>query len=624
MVLSSQRWSCLCNAGAVFAMMVHQALGTGLLVLGSTPPHQSYMASMQVPSPGSAQGSHMLQQADGSMQAVPRIVIRTNPSAASPSAPEPLQHSPPSQQYPVVLNSRVVRESTPEPPPVDGSSSSYAQWGAPEQQHQHQLPHPQYGMHQYQQQQQQQYQSTAHAQQPQAHTQAYMPNASHTHAPQAQHQQQHQQQPQHLRYASQQPLHQLPQQQQGQSRPGPRSFQELLSASVLCEEYSTASVTHHPASQHTAAAAAAAATRTQQTHQSPSAQPAAIYSSQVVRHPRTSTGSAVDTTQLSHNSGMGAMPTSQHMLLQQTANPSQRQHQQQQQVNGVHPYTMPDRASPSQLLMQTSSAMYPPIQYPQAVGAFPVLPKTASGTLPGHPYHGYCTSQAAGAATTAQQPQQLMTHQQQQQVFQPYLQAQAGPANQALDNSMHGQAPGQVSNLADPRDAHPQMARVQIGGVMYEPLRMPDQPAKPASLAAAAYQDSSGSHFYPSHASFHNGSQQADRNPQQPSAPTKFAHGHPGQTSPVIHTQDVGYASQHRADARMSAQGPGRVPWGSVQGVIPGPAYMPVREAGGSSPTCSAGRSASQQAMSGLLLRYLQIPAVVLHGACHDRKSWHL
>ena len=542
------------------------------------------------------QPPHMLQQADGSMQAVPRIVIRSAAAPAAPHgssiAPEP-QHSPNSQQYPVVLNSRVVRESTSEPPPSHAAPpNSYAHW-VPAHQQREQLPRAQYGMHRYQQQQQ----PVAHAQQAQAYVQQ-PPGAHVVHAQQ----QQQQQQPQQLLYASrqplqpqlpQQPLQQLPQQlpphQQGQTQepqPRPGSFQELLSAPVLSEEYNSVPATHDPAP----GLVPEPATRTHQAQPLPAAQPAAIYSSQVLlRQPAGNDGSVADTAQFAlrnpGNPGLDTVPTSQHMQVQQSGNAIQ------------HHLRL---AASSQMLMQTSSAMYPPVQYPQSAGAYPALPKTSTGPLQGHPYHGYYPNQPAGAATGAQQPQQ-----QQQQAFQSYPQARVRTANLPLQSAMHDNPPVQATPLADPRNlhhrpivsaalalpGHPQMARVQIGNVTYDPPQMVDLRHAPVSPTAASYQTSAGNSQYPGHAGRHGVSQGLDCNPQQTSA--SLQHSHPVQTAPASNPPGVYHQSQHRADVEGRAHGAGGVPWGSLQGVIPGPAYVAVRQAN-SRPAGSAGPSANE------------------------------
>ena len=590
-----------------------------------------------------------MRQADGSMQAVPRIIIRTTTPPATSAAPAPLQHSPPSQQggYPVVLNSRVVRESTPDPSTCAGPPPSYAHWAEQQQQqqqHQHQYPHSQYGMHQYQ---EQQPQSSARTQQTQGQTQAYMQQTSHARVSLAQHQHQP---PQQLQYA----LQQLPQ--QGQKLPRPGSFQELLSAPLVPEPYTGVPANHDPASRLTAAAAS----RTKRTQQAPFEQPAAAYASQGARQPPSA---AADTAQLAQNPGaakgpgiaqtpgmaqnpgMATIAASQHMFLQQHGDASQRPQQQQQQQQhslGALPYAMSDRPSSSQLLMQTSSAMYPPIQYPQAVGAFPMLPKTSTGSLsPGHPYHGYHTCQAAGSVTgplQLQQQPQLLTHQQQpqqqqkqqqRQLFQPYLQPQPGlpdhlsmqmPMQSAVhqyqqqqqqQSAVHEGAATPTAGFASPE--HRQMAQVQIGSVTYDPPQRLGQPPESTPISLAAFQARPGDQFYPSHLrSFHHGSQQSDRVPQQPPPPSQ--HAHPAQNSSVSHTPDMSYPSQRGAGAAITrGEGSGGVPWGSLQGVVPGPTYAPMGQAGGPSPAGSAGGSANQQQMSGLLLPFhLKTFAVVV------------
>ena len=570
---------------------------------------------LQGSSPSAGPASQLLRQADGSMQAVPRIIIRTTTPPTTLAAPTPLQHSPPSQQagYPVVLNSRVVRDPTPDPPTSAGLPHSYAHWAAPEQQQQrqHRRPHSQYGMHQYQ---EQQPPSTAHAQQPLGQS---------PHVSLAQHQPEP---PQQLQYVAQQPLQQLPQQGQlqGQQLPRPGSFQELLSAPLL-----PSSAIHEPASRHTPAAA----TRAKPAPQAPLAQPAAVYASQVVGQPPST---AVDTAQLALNPGLVTMAPSQHMFLQQRGNPSLHQQQQQQQQQhhqlGASPYAATDETSSSQLRMQTSSAMYPPIQYPQPVGAFPVLPKTSTGPVgPGHPYHGYHASQAAGSVTPPlqleQQPQ-LLTHQQQphhqqqqqqqqQHAFQPYLQAQPGLGSlptqsaghqyqqQQQQSGMHHGATAPAAGFASP--AHQQMAQVRIGNVTYDPPQRLGQPPGPTSNPLAALQAQPGVQFYPSQLiSFQYGSQHSDHISQQSHPPSLHAHG--AQNPSVTDTRDMCYPSQHGADAATArGKGSGGVPWGSVQGGVPDPAYAPTEQARGPSPAGSAGGSANQQQMSGLLLLLLQV-----------------
>ena len=566
-------------------------------------------------SPGSGQAPQLLRQADGSMQAVPRIIIRTTMPPATSAAPAPLQHSPPSQQgdHPVVLNSRVVRDSIPDTPTSAGPPPSYAHWA--EQQHQQRHPQPQYGMHQYQ---EQQPPSIAHAQQGQGQIQAYMQQASHAYVSLAQHQHQP---PQQLQYAPQQ----LPQQGQGQQLPRPGSFQELLSAPLVPEPSTGVPATHGPASRLTAAAA----TRTKRMQQGQMA-PAAAYASQVVRQPPSL---AVDAAQLAQNpglaqtSGMPTIATSQHMFLQQNGDASQRHQQQQQHLVGASPYAMMDRPSSSQLLLQTSSAMYPPIQYPQAVGAIPVLPNTSTGPISlGHPYHGYHTSQAARSVTgplQLQQQPQLLTHQQQpqqqqqqeRQLFQPYAQAQPGlvdhlPMQMPMQSAVHQYQQQQQSavhhNAATPTTgfaspAHHQMAQVQIGGVTYDPPQRLGQPPNSTPVSLTAFQARPGDQFHPSDfSSFHSGSQQSDRAPQQPAPPSQ--HARPAQNSSVTHTQGMSYPSQHGAGAATArGEGSGGVPWGSLQGVVPGPTYAPMGQAGAPSPAGSAGGSANQQQMSGLL-----------------------
>ena len=567
-----------------------------------------FVSVLQGPLPGPAPATHLLRQADGSTQAVPRIIIRTTTPPSTSTAPAPLQHSPPSQQggYPAVLSSRVVRDSTTDPPTSAGLPHSFAHWAAPEQQQQrHTLS--QYGMHQYQ---EQQPRSTGHALQP-------LGQAPHAHVSLAQHQRQP---PQQLQYVPQQ------EQLQGQQLPRPGSFQELLSTPLVPEQYSGAPATHDAASRHTPAAA----TGTQQ--QASFAQPAAVYASQVLRQP---SSSAVDTGQLAqnpgmaHNPGMANISNSNHMFLQQRGDIGQ---QQQQQQLGALPYAVNDRPLSSQLLMQTSSAMYPPIQYPQAVGAFPVLPKTSAGPMsPGHPYHGYHTSQAAGSVTgplqLEQQPQ-LLTHQQQshqqqqqqQHLFQPFPQAQPELASlprqsalhqqQQQQSAVHHRAMAPAAGFASP--ARQQMAQVCINGVTYDPPQRLGQPP-PASNPLAAFPARPEGHFFPSHlSSFHHSSQQSDESPQQSLPPSQ--HGHPARNPSVTDPRDMCYPPQHGADVATARGGSsGGLPWGSVQGLVPGPTYSRMEQVGGPSPAGSAGDSANQQQMSGLLLLLgLQTSDVVL------------
>ena len=581
---------------------------------------------LQGPSPGAGQASHLLHQADGSIQAVPRIIIRTSAPADPPVA---LNHSPPSQQggYPVVLNSRVVREPLPDPPT---RASPYAHWTAPDIQQQQQLqqyPQAQHGMHQYK--AEQQSRSIAHAQQAPGATPAYMQQAPNAHPSQVQ---QHHQPPNgQLQYAPQQLSGQLPGQlpQQGHHYlPRPGSFQELLSAPLLPEQYNAASPSassHHS----TASVSHSAAQRAQRAQQAQRTQPAAaaVYANQVLRQPP---ASAADThTAQTGNPGVATMATSQHMFLSHHSHANQ--HQQQQRLLGSTPYAMADRSFSTPLHLQTSSAMYPPIQYPQAVGAIPLLPKvlTDHPVGPGHPYHAYQTSPAAGGLVT--QPQQLQQQltqqqQQQQQLFQYAQQHHHHHARLPLQNTLHNQQlGGQVNNLSDrltnPLSQHqatvaaatanagsasPAQRQGQADSMTYNPpAQRHDQTPSPTSMAAVAYQavGSGGEkgHLYDlSHAgsflgSFPGSSHQSDGISQRPSRASS-QHGHAGQNPSVTNPQDMYYSSQHRADAAKGAKGSGL-----VVGVVPGPPYAPVGQAGGPSPAGSADGSANQQDMSGLL-----------------------
>ena len=558
--------------------------------------------------PAPSQPPQLLQNADGSMQAVPRIVIRTSPAG------EPAKPSPPGHHHPVVLNSRVVRESTPaaqEPYSAGPSPLNHTHWTGTQQQplQQHHQPQhlPQYGMHQYQQQasvnpqQQPQLQAQAYQQQPTPQADAASP----------------QQQSQQLHYSSQQPRQQLPQQQhqQVQQPPRPGSFQELLSAPVLPELCNSGPVAHDLATQPPPTRA-----------QTP--QPTAIYSGQVVHRPVASSGSALDTRQLPCSFGSGPIPSSGHVVPQKTGSAQQQQSQQQQgQFAAAQPYTLSQPASCSQHRIHTSSAMYPPIQYTQSAGAYPVLPKTATGPLPGHPYHGLQANQSARADTgplqapqqqapspsqqAAPPPQQLHPHGQQhhpQQLYHTYPQVQSGHPNQVSMQGHVSHQPGRASNVGNALDSHqghvgsggfltPHMAPVQIGGVIYEPPQLLQQHASrevPGSSASSHPAGPKGMH--PTQDSFLMASQQASSGHQQASVQT-----HRGQLShsfAVGSTQGMYQSPQPQAMAQTGGcMGSGGAHWGSEQGVNSGPAFTPVHPVGES--MGKAGYSPGQQQPSG-------------------------
>ncbi|KAL0026802.1 hypothetical protein WJX77_002226 [Trebouxia sp. C0004] len=407
---------------------------------------------------------------DGSMQSVPRIVIRISAPMAQPEQPK--QGSPPRpSQQPVVLNSRVVQESgtaAPESAPVGGYAHAYALYHVPQQhqarqvpqQHQQEQPHAQgpYGMHQYQ-------QAAQHHQQHSAPYQVRRNaiSAQQQSVPHYQTQQLPQQSQQQLPQQQQQKLPQQVQQEQ-QRIPRPGSFQELLSAPVLPERYNSAPLSQDPPGPAPSLAPVQQQQQQQMT-QGPAVQSSSVHSGQVLRGPF-ATSQGIGPEQLQYSYAPTHVPRAQQMTPAQTdtgqpqsIHAYRRQQQQQQMAAPQHVAMGALPSSSSQYLpSQTSSSMYPPMQFPAQHAAGGSQPMQM---LYGHPYHGQ-SSQGMG--------QQRFPLQQQQQLPQqlPPEQQQAHPqAQQPRQQGQHPYAHESVMN------ASPQM-------------RAPD------SAAQAAFQSPSG------------------------------------------------------------------------------------------------------------------------------------
>ena len=575
--------------------------------------------------------------ADGSTQAVPRIVIRTStPSAQQSAAEQPKQGSPPQSQQPVVLNSRVVQEpgtAAPEAHPHSGYASTYAPYAVPQHAHQQHTQQPQhqqhpqaYGMHQYQQAQQPQHQQRHVVSYQQVQNSAFP--AQQQSAPRYQAQQHQQSMP---RYQAQQQ-----QQDQPQRMPRPGSFQELLSAPVLPEQYNSAPLPQeHNAELHAPALSQQQqqTKQQQQQHQQaqqPAVQSTAIYSGQVV-HGAVATRHATGTAQGQYSYAPITAPGPQQMAPVNTGQPlsihayrqqqQQHQQQQQQQLQMAPSQHMVVHGTPSSSdqysALQTSSPMYPSMQFPaqhasmQSSGTGGFRPMQAAY---GHPYHGQ-SSQAMDHQVYGQQQQQHSHHRQGQQQGPPPQQGQQYYAQGSLVTPAQ-QTPAHSYAVTHQPDANaqavfrassgfpiPPVAQSQAADEAYnDPAHVLEQRSRSdSSSQASAYQQApngTASAQFPSHAAFlpthqhpgHGSQQGAAANTaqgQHQAAPTAGFQPQGGVTQPQ-HSAQAGYQLQQPAHSQAGSQ-QSLGSSGSVWKGTPGPAFHPgAVQAVGSGPMMRA------------------------------------
>ena len=552
------------------------------------------------------------------MQSVPRIVIRTSAPTTQPDQPKHGSPPQPPSQQPVVLNSRVVQDSgaaTPESAPPGGYAHAYAPYPLPQQHQARQLPQQQqqqqqqhaqgpYGMHQYQQaaqhhqQQPAQYQVRSNAISAQ---QQSVPHYQSQQLPQQLQQQQEQQQ-------QQQKLPQVQQEQQCVPRPG--SFQELLSAPVLPERYNSASLPQdHPSP---APSLAPVQQQQQQQHmtQVSAAQATSVYSGQVVHGPvLTSQGTGSE--QLQYSYAPTHVPRAQQMTPAQTdAGQPQSIHayrQQQQQMAGPQHMVMGALPSSSAqyLASQTSSSMYPPMQFPAHHGTGGSQPIQM---LYGHPYHGQ-SSQGMGQQFSQGMGQQMFPLQQQQQLpqqLQPEQQQAHLRGQQPLQQGQQPYAHGSVMNAPDPGS---QAAFRSSSGFLIPPpvgqlFQPTDGPYSGAlqSLDQRLHSVSSQSGSYPSGHTLHENAAANAAQSQHQAAPSVGSHSRLEQpkqqqngAAQPQHSYQAVYQQQQQLPASSQAggvlsQSPGGLVWRGIPGPAPG-APLPAL----SGPMMSAGFSGVQQ-----------------------------
>ena len=553
------------------------------------------------------------------MQSVPRIVIRTSTPMTQPEQPKQNPPPQPPSQQPVVLNSRVVQDSgaaTPEPP--GGYAHAYTPYPLPQQHQAQQLPqqlpqqqqHAQgpYGMHQYQQ------AAQHHQQQPapyQGHSSAissHQQSVPHYQLPTQQLPQQSQQQlPQQQQQQQQQKLPQQVQQEQQQQRmPRPGSFQELLSAPVLPERYNSAPLPHDHPSSAPSLAPVQQQQQQQQMTQVPAAQATSMYSGQVVHGP-VLTSQGIGSEQLQYSYAPTHVPRAQQMTPARTdAGQPQSIHayrqQQQQQMAGPQHVGMGGLPSSSAQYppSQTSSCMYPPMQFPAQHGAGGSQPMQM---LYGHPYHGQ-SSQGMG--------QQMFPLQQQQQL--PLqLQSQQQPVHpqgqQPLQQGQQPYAHGPVMNAPDP-SAHAAF-RSSSGFLIPPPVgqlfQSADGPYSSAvqSLDQRSHSFSSQSGSYQSGHTSHESAAANAAQSQHQAVPSVGIHQRQEQpkqqqnfASQPQHSFQAVYQHQQQQQqlpastqaGGVLSQSPGGLVWRGIPGPAPG-APVPA----GSGPMMCAGFSGMQQ-----------------------------
>jgi len=557
---------------------------------------------------------------DGSMQSVPRIVIRTSPPVTQPEQPK--QAPPPqSSQQPVVLNSRVVQDSgiaAPKSAPPGGYAHAYAPYPLPQQhqaqqqtqQQQQQQQHAQgpYGMHQYQ----------LAALQAQHHQQHSAPYQVHSNAISAQQQSvphyQSQQLPQQLQQQlpqqQQQKLPQQVQQEQQQRMPRPGSFQELLSAPVLPERYNST-----PLSQdHIGPAPSLAPVQQQQQQQMmqvPAVQATSVYSGQVVHGPVV-ISQGIGSEQVQYSYAPTHVPRAQQTTPARTdtgqpqSTHAYRQQQQQQMAAPQHVAMGGLPSSSAQYLSgQTSSSLYPSMQFPAQHAAGGSQPMQM---LYGHHYHGQ-SSQGMG--------QQMFPLQQQLPQQLPPEQQQAHPqGQQPLQQGQHLYAHGSVMN-ASPQmhvpDPAAQAAFQSSSGFLIPPpvgqqFQSADGPYSSAlqSLDQRSHSVSSQSGSYQSgHTSHESAAANAAQSQHQavPSVGIHQRQEQPKQQQNVAaqspHSYQAAYQQQqqHQLPANTQAggvlsQSPGGLVWRGIPGLACAPG-APV--AAGSGPMMNARFAGMQQ-----------------------------
>ncbi|DBA87295.1 TPA: hypothetical protein ACH3X1_004353 [Trebouxia sp. C0004] len=559
---------------------------------------------------------------DGSMQSVPRIVIRISAPMAQPEQPK--QGSPPRpSQQPVVLNSRVVQESgtaAPESAPVGGYAHAYALYHVPQQhqarqvpqQHQQEQPHAQgpYGMHQYQ-------QAAQHHQQHSAPYQVRRNaiSAQQQSVPHYQTQQLPQQSQQQLPQQQQQKLPQQVQQEQ-QRIPRPGSFQELLSAPVLPERYNSAPLSQDPPGPAPSLAPVQQQQQQQMT-QGPAVQSSSVHSGQVLRGPF-ATSQGIGPEQLQYSYAPTHVPRAQQMTPAQTdtgqpqsIHAYRRQQQQQQMAAPQHVAMGALPSSSSQYLpSQTSSSMYPPMQFPAQHAAGGSQPMQM---LYGHPYHGQ-SSQGMGQQRfplqqQQQLPQQLPPEQQQAhpQAQQPRQQGQHPYAHESVMNaSPQMRAPDSAAQAAFQSPSGFQIPPPvgQLGQSADGPYSNTLQSLEQRSPSVSSQSDS----YQSGHTLHESAAANAAQSQHQavPSVGTHQRQQQPKQQQNVAAQSQHSYQAvyqqqqpqqQHQLPASTQAGGVlSQTAGGLVWRGIPGPACAPgAPVAAGSGPMMSAGFSGMQQ-----------------------------
>ena len=395
--------------------------------------------------------------------------------------------------------------------------------------------------------------------------------------------------------------------------PCPGSFQELLSAPVLPERYNSAPLSQdHPSS---APSLAPVQQQQQQMKQVPAAQATSMYSGQVVHGP-VLTSQGIGSEQLQYSYAPTHVPRTQQMTPVQTdagqpqsihAYRQQQQQRQQQQMAAPQHVVMGALPSSSAqyLSSQTSSSMYPPMQFPaqHAGGSQPMQ------MLYGHPYHGQ-SSQAMSEQMfplLQQLPQQLhpeqqLVHHQGQKPLQqgqhPYAHrsvmnaslqqthAPDPPAQAAFQSSSGFLIPPPVGHLFHSAD-----------GPYSSPVQTLDRTSHSVSSQSGSYQSG--------HTSQESAAANAAQSQHQavPSVGVHQRQEQPKQQQNVAaqpqHSYQAVYQQQQQLQLPASTQAGGvlsQSPGGLVWRGIPGPACAPgAPVAAGSGPMISPGFSAMQQ-----------------------------
>jgi len=424
--------------------------------------------------------------------------------------------------------------------------------------------------------------------------------------------QQSQQQLPQQQQQQQQKLPQQAQQEQQQRMPRPGSFQELLSAPVLPERYNSAPLPHD----HPSPAPSLAPVQQQQQQQQqqmtqvPAAQATSVYSGQVVHGP-VLTSQGLGSEQLQYSYAPTHVPRAQQMTPARTesgqpqsihAYRQQQQQQQQQQMTAPQHVAMGGHPSSSAqyLPSQTSSSMYPPMQFPAQHAAGGSQPMQM---LYGHPYHGQSSQGMGQQMFPLQQQQQQLPQQLQPEQQQVHLQGQ-----QPLQQGQQPYAHGSVMNAHDP--AAQAAFRSSSGFLIPPPVGQMFQPADGPyssalqSLEQRSHSISSQSNSYQSgHTSHESAAANAAQSQHQavPSLGKQQRQEQPKQQQNLAAQSQYSYQAvyqqqqqqqQQQQPANSQAGGVlGQSPGGLVWRGIPGPAPA----ASGAGPMMSAGFSGVQQ-----------------------------